>query len=141
MNGLHFDKICYNKDGAVGVINKLESYNCCILADSVGWVKLLPLLPLRSIIIFATSQSWRFVLNALNRIGGSIRATARRIFFIMTVFVLTCFSIRICRAKDLLDKLDIDFSVILDRVTIARSCKRIQKYYNCNTGVNINKQM
>lgn len=34
------------------------------------------------------------------------------------------------RAKDLLDKLDIDFSVILDSVTIARSRKHIQKYYN-----------
>ena len=36
------------------------------------------------------------------------------------------------RAKDLLDKLDIDFSVILDSVTIARSRKHIQKYYNIN---------
>ncbi len=35
-------------------------------------------------------------------------------------------------AKDLLDKLDIDFSVILDSVTIARSRKHIQKYYNIN---------
>ena len=35
-------------------------------------------------------------------------------------------------AKDLLDKLDIDFSVILDSVTIARSRKHIQKYYNVN---------
>lgn len=35
-------------------------------------------------------------------------------------------------AKDLLDKLDIDFSIILDSVTIARSRKHIQKYYNVN---------
>lgn len=35
-------------------------------------------------------------------------------------------------AKDLLDKLDIDFSVILNSVTIARSRKHIQKYYNVN---------
>lgn len=33
-------------------------------------------------------------------------------------------------AKDLLDRLDIDFSVILDSVTIARSRKHIQKYYD-----------
>lgn len=33
-------------------------------------------------------------------------------------------------AKDLIDKLDIDFSIILDSVTIARSRKHIQKYYN-----------
>lgn len=33
-------------------------------------------------------------------------------------------------AKDLLEKLDIDFSVILDSVTIARSRKHIQKYYD-----------
>ena len=33
-------------------------------------------------------------------------------------------------AKDLLDKLDIDFSVILDSVTIARSRKHIRKFYN-----------
>lgn len=36
------------------------------------------------------------------------------------------------KAKDLLDNLDIDFSVILDSVTIARSRKHIQKYYNVN---------
>lgn len=36
------------------------------------------------------------------------------------------------RAKDLLDKLDMDFSVILDSVTIARSRKHVQKYYNVN---------
>lgn len=35
-------------------------------------------------------------------------------------------------AKDLLDKLDIDFSIILDSVTIARSRKHIQKFYNIN---------
>lgn len=35
-------------------------------------------------------------------------------------------------AKDLLDRLDIDFSVILDSVTIARSRKHIQKYYDTN---------
>ena len=33
-------------------------------------------------------------------------------------------------AKDLLDDLDIDFSIILDSVTIARSRKHIRKYYN-----------
>ncbi|MBQ6979652.1 MAG: DEAD/DEAH box helicase family protein [Clostridia bacterium] len=33
-------------------------------------------------------------------------------------------------AKDLMDKLDIDFSIILDSVTIARSRKHIQKYYD-----------
>ncbi|MEG2274844.1 MAG: SNF2-related protein, partial [Clostridia bacterium] len=33
-------------------------------------------------------------------------------------------------AQDLLDKLDIDFSVLLDSVTIARSRKHIQKYYD-----------
>lgn len=33
-------------------------------------------------------------------------------------------------AKDLLDRLDIDFSVILDSVTIARSRKHIQKFYD-----------
>lgn len=33
-------------------------------------------------------------------------------------------------AKDFLDRLDIDFSVILDSVTIARSRKHIQKYYD-----------
>ena len=33
-------------------------------------------------------------------------------------------------AKDLLDKLDIDFSIILDSVTIARSRKHIQKFYS-----------
>lgn len=36
------------------------------------------------------------------------------------------------KAKDLLDKLDIDFSVILDSVTIARSRKHIQKFYDVN---------
>ena len=35
-------------------------------------------------------------------------------------------------AKDLIDKLDIDFSVILDSVTIARSRKHIQKFYDIN---------
>ncbi|MCM1290297.1 MAG: SNF2-related protein, partial [Corallococcus sp.] len=35
-------------------------------------------------------------------------------------------------AKDLIDKLDIDFSVILDSVTIARSRKHIQKFYDTN---------
>lgn len=35
-------------------------------------------------------------------------------------------------AKDLMDKLDIDFSIILDSVTIARSRKHIQKYYDIN---------
>ena len=33
-------------------------------------------------------------------------------------------------AKDLMEKLDIDFSIILDSVTIARSRKHIQKYYD-----------
>lgn len=33
-------------------------------------------------------------------------------------------------AKDLLDELDIDFSILLDSVTIARSRKHIQKYYD-----------
>lgn len=33
-------------------------------------------------------------------------------------------------AKDLIDKLDIDFSIILDSVTIARSRKHIQKFYD-----------
>jgi hypothetical protein len=33
-------------------------------------------------------------------------------------------------AKELIDKLDIDFSIILDSVTIARSRKHIQKYYD-----------
>lgn len=33
-------------------------------------------------------------------------------------------------AKDLMDKLDIDFSIILDSVTIARSRKHIQKFYD-----------
>ena len=36
------------------------------------------------------------------------------------------------KAKDLMDKLDIDFSVILDSVTIARSRKHIQKFYDIN---------
>lgn len=34
------------------------------------------------------------------------------------------------KAKDLMDKLDIDFSIILDSVTIARSRKHIQKFYD-----------
>ena len=34
------------------------------------------------------------------------------------------------KAQDLMDKLDIDFSIILDSVTIARSRKHIQKYYD-----------
>ena len=34
------------------------------------------------------------------------------------------------KAKDLLDSLDIDFSILLDSVTIARSRKHIQKYYD-----------
>lgn len=36
------------------------------------------------------------------------------------------------KAKDLMDKLDIDFSIILDSVTIARSRKHIQKFYDIN---------
>ena len=36
------------------------------------------------------------------------------------------------KAKDLIDKLDIDFSIILDSVTIARSRKHIQKFYDIN---------
>ena len=36
------------------------------------------------------------------------------------------------KAEDLMEKLDIDFSVILDSVTIARSRKHIQKFYNIN---------
>lgn len=36
------------------------------------------------------------------------------------------------KAKDLMDKLDIDFSILLDSVTIARSRKHIQKYYDIN---------
>lgn len=36
------------------------------------------------------------------------------------------------KAKDLLKNLDIEFSVLLDRVTIARSRKHIQKYYNAD---------
>ena len=36
------------------------------------------------------------------------------------------------KAKDLIDKLDIDFSIILDSVTIARSRKHIQKFYDTN---------
>ncbi len=36
------------------------------------------------------------------------------------------------RAKDLLDKLDIDFTILLDSVTIARSRKHIKKYYDVN---------
>jgi len=35
-------------------------------------------------------------------------------------------------AKDLMEQLDIDFSVILDSVTIARSRKHIQKFYDVN---------
>lgn len=35
-------------------------------------------------------------------------------------------------AKDLMDKLDIDFSIILDSVTIARSRKHIQRFYDTN---------
>lgn len=35
-------------------------------------------------------------------------------------------------AKDLIEKLDIDFSIILDSVTIARSRKHIQKFYDMN---------
>ena len=34
------------------------------------------------------------------------------------------------KAKDLIDSLDIDFTILLDSVTIARSRKHIQKYYN-----------
>ncbi|NCA68231.1 MAG: DEAD/DEAH box helicase, partial [Clostridia bacterium] len=34
------------------------------------------------------------------------------------------------KTRDLLDKLDIDFSIILDSVTIARSRKHIQKFYD-----------
>lgn len=34
------------------------------------------------------------------------------------------------KTKDLMDKLDIDFSIILDSVTIARSRKHIQKFYD-----------
>ena len=34
------------------------------------------------------------------------------------------------KAKDLIDNLDIDFSIILDSVTIARSRKHIQKFYD-----------
>ena len=36
------------------------------------------------------------------------------------------------KAQDLMDKLDIDFSIILDSVTIARSRKHIQKFYDTN---------
>lgn len=36
------------------------------------------------------------------------------------------------KAKDLMKNLDIEFSVLLDRVTIARSRKHIQKYYNAD---------
>ena len=45
------------------------------------------------------------------------------------------------KAKDLMDKLDIDFSIILDNVTIARSRKHIQKFYDINDIGNFPKRL
>lgn len=44
-------------------------------------------------------------------------------------------------AKDLMDNLDIDFSIILDSVTIARSRKHIQKYYDIKDIGNFPKRL
>ena len=82
----------YQRDAATGIINKLETYSGCILADSVGLGKTFTALAVVNTTSCGTSPSWCYAPRSWPTTGSTTTATSRPTSSPRTVSTTTSFA-------------------------------------------------
>ena len=142
----------FQQDACLGIINKLEKYNGCILADSVGLGKTFTALAVikyyesrnNRVLVLCPKKlanNWNIYKNNYKNNSGvteniddqlKTKGSIDDIFrAAQTAFnKWSQFPAEERTTENLLSMLSFDFFEVLDSVTIARSRKHIEKYYD-----------